>query len=215
MLEKHILRQPELIIFAKQPLAGQVKTRLQPEYTPQEAADIAALLIRATVELAVASWPGEIYLYGAPDAGHRLFKELAREFQLQLAPQGAGDLGARMQAALREGLARRRSAAILGCDVPHCSWVALDQANHWLAQGRNVLGPTEDGGYYFIGLGAPHAGLFEGIDWGTDQVFTQTLERATSLGVEFEWLPRLRDIDTADDLWLASQKYAPLRAFVK
>jgi rSAM/selenodomain-associated transferase 1 len=215
MLEKHIFRQPELIIFAKQPLAGQVKTRLQPEYTPQEAAEIAALLVRATVELAVANWPGEIYLYGAPDAGHPLFEELAREFQLQLAPQGAGDLGARMRAALREGLAHRRAAAILGCDVPQCSWVALDQANHWLAQGRNVLGPTEDGGYYFIGLGAPHAGLFEGIDWGTDRVLAQTLERAKLLGVEFEWLPRLRDIDTADDLWLASQKYAPLRAFVK
>lgn len=215
MLEKHILRQPELILFAKQPLAGQVKTRLQPEYTPQEAAEIAALLVRATVELAVASWPGEICLYGAPDARHPLFEELAREFRLQLAPQGAGDLGARMLAALREGLARRRAAAILGCDVPHCSWTALDQANHWLAQGRNVLGPTEDGGYYFIGLSAPHAGLFEGIDWGTDRVLAQTLERATSLGIEFEWLPRLRDIDTTDDLRRVSQKYPPLRAFVK
>jgi len=215
MLEKHILRQPELIVFAKQPLAGQVKTRLQPEYTPQEAAEIAALLIRATVELAVASWPGEIYLYGAPDARHPLFEKLAREFDLQLAPQGAGDLGARMLAALREGLVRRRTAAILGCDVPHCSWDILDQANHWLAQGRNVLGPTEDGGYYFIGLGAPHVALFEGIDWGTERVLTQTLARAKQLGIEFEWLPRLRDIDTADDLWLISRKYAPLRAFVK
>ncbi|MBI3574717.1 MAG: TIGR04282 family arsenosugar biosynthesis glycosyltransferase [Gammaproteobacteria bacterium] len=215
MLEKHILRQPELIVFAKQPLAGQVKSRLQPEYTPQEAAEIAALLIRATVELAVASWPGEIYLYGAPDARHPLFEELAREFDLQLASQGAGDLGARMQAALREGLARRRAAAILGCDVPHCSWDILDQANHWLAQGRNVLGPTEDGGYYFIGLGAPHVALFEGIDWGTDQVLAQTLARAEQLGIEFEWLPRLRDIDTVDDLWLVSQKYAPLRQFLR
>ncbi len=215
MLEKHIFRQPELIIFAKQPLAGKVKTRLQPEYTPQEAAEIAALLVRATVELAAASWPGEIYLYGAPDAGHPLFEELAREFQLQLAPQGAGDLGARMQAALREGLARRRAAAILGCDVPHCSWATLDQANHWLAQGRNVLGPTEDGGYYFIGLGAPHAVLFEGIDWGTDRVLAQTLARAEQLGIEFEWLPCLRDIDTARDLRLVAQKYEPLRRFLK
>ncbi|MEK7191803.1 MAG: DUF2064 domain-containing protein, partial [Pseudomonadota bacterium] len=89
------------------------------------------------------------------------------------------------------------------------------QANHWLAQGRNVLGPTEDGGYYFIGLGAPHAGLFEGIDWGTDRVLAQTLERAKSLGVEFEWLPRLRDIDTAADLRRAAHAYEPLRRFLK
>lgn len=215
MLEKHILRQPELIIFAKQPLAGQVKTRLLPDYTPQEAADIAALLVRATVALAVANWPGEIYLYGAPDAGHPLFEELARDFDLQLAPQDTGDLGARMQAALREGLARRRAAAILGCDVPHCPGDVLDLANHWLAQGRNVLGPTEDGGYYFIGLNAPHAELFQNIDWGTDRVLAQTLERAKSLGVEFEWLPRLRDIDTAADLRRAAHAYEPLRRFLK
>lgn len=214
MLEKHILRQPELIIFAKQPLAGQVKTRLLPDYTPQEAADIAALLVRATVALAVASWPGEIYLYGAPDAGHPLFEELAREFDLQLAPQGTGDLGARMQVALCEGLARRRAAAILGCDVPHCPGDVLDLANHWLAQGRNVLGPTEDGGYYFIGLGAPHTALFEGIDWGTERVLAQTIEKAEKLGIEFEWLPRLRDIDTARDLRLVAQQYEPLRRFL-
>ena len=211
----YISRQPELIIFAKQPLAGQVKTRLLPDYTPQEAADIAAFLVRATVELAVSSWPGETYLYGAPDAGHPLFENLAREFDLKLASQSEGDLGARMLAALRAGAARHHATAILGCDVPHCSWDILDQANDWLARGRNVLGPTEDGGYYFIGLNAPHAGLFQGIDWGTGQVLTQTLERAKQLDVEFEWLPRLRDVDTADDLWLASQKYAPLRAFVK
>ncbi len=214
MLEKHILRQPELVIFAKQPLAGQVKTRLQPEYTPLQAAEIAALLVRATVELAVANWPGDIYLYGAPDAGHPLFEDLARKFDLQLAPQGTGDLGARMQAALCEGLARRRAAAILGCDVPHCPGDVLDLANHWLAQGRNVLGPTEDGGYYFIGLGAPHAVLFAGIDWGTERVLAQTIEKAEKLGIEFEWLPRLRDIDTARDLRLVAQQYEPLRRFL-
>ena len=210
-----VSRQPGLIIFAKQPLAGQVKTRLLPDYTPQAAADIAAFLVRATVEMAVSSWPGEIYLYGAPDAAHPLFEELAREFDLKLASQSEGDLGARMLTALREGAARHHATGILGCDVPHCSWDILDQANGWLAKGRNVLGPTEDGGYYFIGLTAPHAELFEGIDWGTDRVLAQTLERAKLLGVEFEWLPRLRDIDTADDLWLASQKYAPLRQFLR
>mgnify|MGYP001594862988 CR=1 FL=1 len=215
MIESHVLRQPVLIVFAKQPLPRQAKTRLQPAYTPAQAAEIAAVLIRATVELAVASWPGEVWLYGAPDATHPLFRELADTHGLRLGAQRGADLGERMLNALRDGLKRRIAAAILGCDVPHCPWEALDQANHWLAQGRNALGPTEDGGYYFIGLSAPHAALFEGIDWGTERVLAQTLVRAEQLGIEFEWLPRLRDIDTADDLWLVSQKYAPLRAFVK
>lgn len=207
--------QPELLIFARQPRAGETKTRLQPDYTPQQAADIAAFMLRATVELAVANWPGEVSLYGAPDANHPLFHDFAKEFGVRLADQRGGDLGERMQHAFADVLTRRRAAAILGCDVPHCSWGILDQANGWLAKGRNVLGPTEDGGYYFIGLTAPYTGLFEDIDWGTDRVFAQTLERAASLGVEFESLPRLRDVDTADDLRRVSQKYPPLRAFVK
>lgn len=214
-MHSRLRHQPALLIFAKQPRAGETKTRLQPEYTPQQAADIAAFMLRATVELAVASWPGEISLYGTPDADHPLFSDLADEFGVHLARQQGRDLGERMRHAFADVLTRRRAVAIFGCDVPHCSWDILDQANGWLAKGRNVLGPTEDGGYYFIGLNAPHAGLFEDINWGTDQVLAQTLGRAGSLGVGFELLPRLRDVDTADDLRRVSQKYLPLRAFVK
>jgi rSAM/selenodomain-associated transferase 1 len=211
----HILRQPPLILFARAPVPGQAKTRLQPEYTPAQVAEIAAFLVRATAELAAASWPGEVWLYGTPDAEHPLFRELAAAYGLTLGVQRGVDLGSRMANALRDGLRQRNAAAIMGCDVPHCRWDLLDQANEWLAQGRNVLGPTEDGGYYFIGLGAPHAELFQNIDWGTDRVLAQTLERAKSLGVEFEWLPRLRDIDTAADLRRAAHAYEPLRRFLK
>ncbi|MBI3570698.1 MAG: TIGR04282 family arsenosugar biosynthesis glycosyltransferase [Gammaproteobacteria bacterium] len=214
-MRSRLRHQPALLIFAKQPRAGETKTRLQPDYTPQQAAKIAAFMLRATVELAVASWPGEVSLYGAPDADHPLFSDLADEFGVRLARQHGHNLGERMHHAFADVLTRRNAVAIFGCDVPHCSWAVLDQANGWLAKGRNVLGPTEDGGYYFIGLTAPHAGLFDGIDWGTDQVLAQTLERAKQLDVEFEWLPRLRDVDTADDLKRVSQEYAPLRTFVK
>jgi rSAM/selenodomain-associated transferase 1 len=210
----HILRQPELALFARQPVAGQAKTRLQPDYPPARAAEIAAYLIRATVELAASSWPGDVYLYGAPDAEHPLFRELAREFGIRLAAQHGADLGERMLNALRAGLRRRIAAAVLGCDVPHCGRDILDDANHWLAQGRNVLGPTEDGGYYFIGLGRIHPELFADIPWGTPNVLERTLERAATLGVEFEFLPSLRDIDTAADLRTAAQECAPLRRFL-
>ncbi len=214
-IASNILRQPELAIFARQPVAGQAKTRLQPDYSPAQAAEIAACLIRATAELAASSWPGEIYLYGAPDAEHPLFRELAREFGIQLAAQRGADLGERMLNAMRNGLKRRNAAAILGCDVPHCSAEVLDQANHWLAQGRNVIGPTEDGGYYLIGLSRDYPELFAGIPWGTPSVLQRTLERAEALGVEFDLLPSLTDIDTAADLWLVSQDFAPLRQFVR
>jgi rSAM/selenodomain-associated transferase 1 len=208
------MSQPELLLFARKPVPGEVKTRLLPDNTPARAAEIAAFLIRATVELAASAWPGRIYLYAWPDAEHPLFRELAREFPVTLAAQAEGDLGAKMLAALRDGIERCGCAAVMGCDVPHCGWPVLDQANDWLARGDNVLGPTEDGGYYFIGLQQPRAELFEGVEWGGDRVLAATLTRAEALGIEFEMLPLLRDIDTAADLWLVAQKYEPLRKFL-
>src|SRR4029077_14715296 len=109
-----IMAQPALMIFAKQPWPGQVKTRLQPEYTYEQAAEIAAFLIRETVELAVVSWPGVIYLCAAPDADHPLFQDLA-PLGVVLLEQGEGDLGARMHRALEFGVERHGAAAAFGC----------------------------------------------------------------------------------------------------
>jgi rSAM/selenodomain-associated transferase 1 len=211
------MQQPDLILFAKKPIPGEVKTRLSSAYTPAQAAEIAGFLIRATVELAVSAWPGEVYLYVAPDPDHALFASLARQYHVHLAAQAlAADLGARMYAALCEGIARRGAAAVMGCDVPHCGWEILDEANERLARGQPLLGPAEDGGYYFIGM-AGHCppSLFEGIAWGGPTVLEDTLARARALGLEFEFLPTLRDIDTPDDLWLVSRRHTRLQAFVE
>lgn len=208
------MNQPELILFAREPIPGRIKTRLQPAYSPEKAAEIAAFMIRATVELAVSAWPGKVMLYGSSAADHLLFRHLAREFKIQLASQADGDLGAKMLDALSAGIRRGGSAAIMGCDVPHCGWDILDQANDWLARGRNVLGPTDDGGYYFIGLQEAHAGLFDDMPWGSERVLEMTLARAQKLGVEFDQLNRLRDIDTPEDLWLVAQKYERLKRFL-
>lgn len=209
------MKQPDLILFAKQPIPGQVKTRLIPEYTAEQAAEIAAFMTRATVELAVSAWPGEVYLYCAPDADHALFRDLEREFRVRPAAQAPGSLGEKMLAALRDGIARNGAAAIMGCDVPHCPGDVLDHANERLAQGHALIGPTEDGGYYFIGLSRALPELFEGIEWGGTQVMQTTLARAEELGIEFEMLPELCDVDTPLDLWLVSREYQALRRFVR
>lgn len=208
------MTQPALIIFARQPVAGESKTRLQPDYSPDKSAEIAAFMIRTTVELAVSAWPGDVILYAAPGVAHPLFQELASEFRISLAPQAGDDLGARMLDALRAVMKHRGAAAIMGCDVPQCGWDVLDQANDWLARGRNVLGPTEDGGYYLIGLQEARPELFVDMPWGSNRVLEMTLARADRLGLEFDLLPKLRDIDTASDLWLVAQKYQPLKQFL-
>jgi hypothetical protein len=207
--------QPELILFAKHPVAGHVKTRLQPVYSPRECAEVAVFLVRATVELVTANWPGEVSLYGAPDASHPLFAELAQQYGLRLAAQGDGDLGARMAAALGEGVARAGAAAIMGCDVPHCPWETIDQANDWLARGHYVIGAAEDGGYYFVGGPTAPASLFEQVGWGTPRALVQTVRQAQQLGIEFEWLPMLRDLDTPEDLRVVARAYEPLKRYVK
>lgn len=208
------MRQPALMIFAKQPIAGRVKTRLQPEFTAERAADVAAFLIRETVRLSASSWPGPVYLCADPDANHPLFHELARRFGVVLLDQGDGDLGVRMQRALAVGIARHGAAAVLGCDVPQCHWEILDEANGLLARGRAVIGPSEDGGYYLIGVIDARPELFVDVPWGGPCVFDLTLERAHAIGLEFNLLSTLRDVDTAADLWLVAQTYPALRRYL-
>ena len=194
------MKKPELILFARQPIAGEVKTRLQPAVTPQQAADIAVFMLRTTATRAAEYWPGDVYLYATPDAQHPLFLELRDALHLFLASQGPGDLGERMRRALQQGIARRGAAAVMGCDVPQFSGGILETAHEHLARGRNVLGPTMDGGYYFLGLQRDVPELFEGMPWGSDKVLAQTLARAAGAGIEFETLPVLRDVDTVEDL---------------
>ena len=208
------MKTPALLLFAKQPLAGAVKTRLQPQCNPQQAADIADFAIRASVQLAVSYWPGEVTLCGWPDCDHFLFREMAEQYHIHLANQDPGDLGEKMQQALAQAIAISGAAAVMGCDVPQCTGPILEQAFEALARSRNVLGPTLDGGYYFIGLQHSAPRLFEAIDWGSDHVLKQTQARAQELGVEFEMLTRLRDIDTWEDLRIVSQTYPPLRPYV-
>jgi rSAM/selenodomain-associated transferase 1 len=205
------MTQPALMIFAKQPVPGDVKTRLQSAYTPEQAARIAAVLIRETVALAASNWPGAVYLCAAPDPRHPLFAELAARYGVALRAQGEGDLGARMERALAWGIGRHGAAAVLGCDTPHCPWEVLDDANSALARREDVLGPSDDGGYYLLGLTRPYPELFRDMPWGGARVLALTCARAEALGVEFHMLPPLRDIDTPADLWLAAQQHEALR----
>ncbi len=203
---------PDLILFAKQPIPGQVKTRLHERFSPQTAARIATMMIEQTVRLAVSTWPGEVYLYATPDPDFPLFNRLADELHLHLHQQAADDdLGGRMLAALEDGIRRSGSAAVMGCDVPHCPPAVLEQAYECLARGGDVIGPSKDGGYYLIGLQQTRAELFQQIVWGSKKVLITTLSRAKQIGLEFAVLPVLRDLDTVDDLQAVAQTYAPLR----
>ena len=192
--------RPNLILFAKAPVPGQVKTRLIPHCGARQAAEIAAGMVRRTVDKAVAHWPGPVSLCVTPDAGHPLFVELQERHGIGLSVQAGEDLGARMHHALVAGIARHGAAAVMGCDLPHLPPAVLVDAGDHLCRGEPVIGPSRDGGYYLIGLAAAAADLFRDIAWSTDRVLTQTRERAGGLGLRLTELPAMNDIDTWEDL---------------
>lgn len=190
-----------LLVFAREPIPGQVKTRL----IPALGASGAALLYRALLERAVNAAIGvpgvavELWCAGAPPGGG-VCAELARRHGLELCHQGAGDLGQRMARALAEALTRSERAVLIGSDCPgyHASYLTATFAA--LGGQDAVLGPAADGGYVLIGLRRPAPDLFADIPWGTDAVLAATRAALARLGWTWAELPGLQDIDRPEDM---------------
>ena len=193
------MRRPALLLFAKTPRPGAVKTRLCPPLSAAQAAGLAEWMIRRTVALALSAWPGAVSLWVWPDVGHPLWRALAGP-RLRILPQCPGDLGAKMGHALDWAIRRYGAAAVMGCDVPQCPPAVLHGAARSLAGGREVIGPAADGGYYLIGLTRLRAAPFAGMTWGGRWLFARTLGRLRAGGRRPLVLPRLRDLDTWTDV---------------
>lgn len=187
---------------------------LQSEYSPAQRRTIGEFMIRATVELATSSWPGPVHVYAAPDVDHPLFQTLAEELKVTLRSQGSGDIGARMAAALDEIVAPGVGGAVITSDVPHCPWDVLDDANHLLARGRWVIGPTEANGVWFLGLPQPQPQIVRSLTHSGRCAFDSVMTQAAQVGIEFDVLDCLRPITTATDLWLAAQQSEALKDFL-
>lgn len=205
-------RQPQLILFAKKPAAGAVKTRLQPPLSPSQAAAVADILLRQSVCLARQHWPGEIALAVTPSAGDSWWESVAGDGRIPVTDQAAGDLGQRMRHALEQAPG---PAAVMGCDVPHCRAGILRRAYRELERGHNVIGPSLDGGYYLLGLQRPQALLFQGVEWGSGRVLAQTLVRAGMAGVHFHCLDALRDLDRWEDILAVRHRLPALDRYLQ
>ena len=195
-----------LVVFAKAPIPGQVKTRLCPPLTPDEAATIHGSFVLDALErtrTAVSTFklPVDRYLACAPSSTLAFFKIMEERQAVRLLDQQGDDLGARMSGACDTLFARGyRRVVIVGTDVPSLPIVRYRQAFELLAQHDLVLGPALDGGYYLIGLKTPVPDLFHHIPWSTDRVLQLTKEKAATLGLKIGCLSDWRDVDTIDDL---------------
>lgn len=190
------------IIFAKEPVPGQVKTRLSPPLRPEDACRLYHCFIEDILE-GMTRLPGmELALAYAPTGAHDFFRHLAPA-PVRLVPQDGPDLGERQARAFAWGFAGGFETILLrGCDTPDLPGAILLEAQEKLASARAevVLGPSLDGGYYLIGLKALYPELFEGLSWSTDAVLTDTLNRALKLSLSVHLLPYWQDIDTYADL---------------
>ncbi|UYZ64391.1 TIGR04282 family arsenosugar biosynthesis glycosyltransferase [Hymenobacter weizhouensis] len=188
-----------LLIFARYPELGKVKTRLAAGVGEEEALRVYRWLLehtRAVVgplqEVRKTVWLAE------PGPGaDRTDAWLGFEQW----PQPAGDLGQKMQAAFTQAFADGAPAAvIIGTDCPGLTTDHLRAAFTALATHDLVLGPAADGGYYLLGMKQLWPNLFELKAWSTASVRADTLADARRLGLRVHQLPQLHDIDTADDL---------------
>lgn len=223
----YVPRAPAAVaILGKAPVAGLAKTRLIPALGASGAARAQRGFILRTWATALAASIGPISLWCAPDGRHPTFRALARRFGVNVLPQVAGDLGARMGAVVARHFAqddrsghqspasntstepmRRQPLILVGTDCPVLTAEHLQAAANALVQHEVVLIPAEDGGYVLIGFRRPVPAAFEQIDWSTPRVLAQTRERLKRVGIQALELPALWDVDEPADWarWCALQ----------
>jgi rSAM/selenodomain-associated transferase 1 len=187
--------------MAKAPRAGTVKTRLCPPLSPTDTAALYRCFLLDTLEETRSVADVTTAVAYTPADARASFEATCPG--IVLVPQRGEDLGARLSSAFEELFGLGFGAVIaIGADTPTLPGAYLRSALHLIENpGVDlVLGPSEDGGYYLIGLRALYRQLFEDIPWSTDRVLAETLRRAKHARLAAACLPMWWDIDTSDDL---------------
>ncbi len=190
----------QILVFAKAPRAGDVKTRLIPLLGADGAAALHRQLVHRTLVTATAAGQGSVELHAAPDTCDAFLQDCARRFGVALIAQCGDDLGARLRHAFDAALARHRHVIVIGTDCPVLAPRHLWEAQAALAGGNDaVVVPAEDGGYALLGLARCDDRLFADITWGGDTVLAATRERLRALHWRWHELETLWDIDRPAD----------------
>lgn len=187
-----------LVIYAKEPAPGSVKTRLAKDVGHRAAAVLYALMLKYVLKK-VASPHYDIQISKTPESREAFFKE---HFSCAVVKnQSEGDLGKRMSNTFQAAFAEKyRKICIIGTDCPDVSSIEIENAFHLLGKYELVLGPSSDGGYYLIALSSFYPELFEGISWSTGSVYSETIEKARFLYIGYASLAVEADIDDICDL---------------
>ena len=195
--------RPALIVFCREPIAHQTKTRLIGAISPAAAAALSDAFIRDALAKAVLVRPSRIVIAASAVDGadcSKYFRRLARRFEADLIDQGSGSLGQRMARSLDPFTSI--GALLVGTDTPSLPASMLASSLEALRRNRIVIAPSLDGGYYAVGVRGAMPPIFTGIRWGSGIVFATTLKRLERAAIPYALGPAWYDVDRWADLLL-------------
>jgi len=190
---------PAIIVMCKAPAAGTVKTRLAPFLTAEQSADLAGCFAVDAMKKARNICENTIVAF----AGEKELLETILPQNLIWVRQTGADLGERMHNALRFAFEQNFSPlVVVGTDSPTLPTEFIENAIEILSgnQSDAVLGETEDGGYYLIGLNKPDSEILKNVRWSSPETFSQTAQNIKNLNLRLATLPVWYDVDTPEDL---------------
>ena len=190
-----------IILFAKAPVPGEVKTRLSPHLSPEDAALVQEAFIFDTLATLQRCKEVDLYLSCHPSVKHPFYEKAQMRFSLKLIDQGAGDLGDRMRRVISQLKSEGYDElVVLGSDSPSIPVEMIEDSFERLKKSDLVIGPSIDGGYYLIGFSGELPPIFHGINWGSESVFNETMTRLKDSKIDCSVLPYWYDVDTIKEL---------------
>ena len=208
-----------IIVFARAPQPGHVKTRLIPALGEQGALDLYRAMLRHALQIAHQCAADELILACTPDTQHPELQSMGRAVGAKLQAQQGDDLGARMHHALCAALRRHQIALLISSDCPSLRSADLCAARDLLVVDTSLAGttnavpnemvfiPATDGGYVLVGARQSCAAIFRDMPWGSDEVMMLTRQRLRDETRKWRELPAHSDIDRADDLVLLDDRF--------
>jgi uncharacterized protein len=203
-----------IIIMAKVPIAGTVKTRLQPFFTPNESAELATAFLQDTVNKAK-SFTTNVILAYSPNDGECRLQELIG-YDVPMIPQISDGLGERIVSAFESVFIQDFDCVLMiGTDSPSIPTSLLKTAFKSLENYDSVIGETLDGGFYLVGLKRIVPAIFDRVEWSSQKTFSQTIRNINKLSLSVFQLPILYDVDTPEDVELlmkdtSLEKHGPI-----
>lgn len=188
-------------LFAKAPVPGRVKTRMQSQLSARQCAELHGRLLTYTLQRLHELPTVSVVL--ACGERHAFLEELAERYRVPIALQRGDDLGQRMRHAIETGLQRYPGVILVGGDCPFVDGSYLAEAVAALEAGADVvLGPAHDGGYVLVGARRAVPAMFDDVPWGSAEVMAVTRRRLQTAGCQWRELAPLPDIDRPEDLAL-------------